>query len=741
MAEPAQQQAQEAKPNFIVQYFKDFAVLKETRSEYWGLQAINMLDCLAYFAMFNIAVVTLTNDWGFNDVQAGLIYTLFSSLTTIFLFISGVMTDWLGIKRALYVSVIGLLLLRVTIVVSANMVEPVRLYDDTPLASLHDGEGVPTLAGGADLEITAHDGTRIAVDLSKASTIGEVLAAIDAAPGNNGKVEASLSPGNKGIRLDDNTAEDSGLVGSMLSMFGDADYATTTLSVAESSAAMGLGLVKETEQGTLIGAGIITALNNATVAELNRGKGLKGASTLTMTDRSGSDVTVADLGSHATLRGLIEHLNTRASEAGVQLEVGINGAGTGLRFNDKTGLKDGELMVSGDAAEALHCAGSEPAASLSGASLVANPVRNWLVILALAAMAPFMSMLQTVFQAANRRFTTKRSRGAGFNLWYMFMNVGAMGGGLLIDIIYLNMGLPQYHVFTFGIFTGVLCVVLIFLTIKNTDQLYSPEELAEEEAREAALSEEERAAEAAKQVSDDARSPLDIVKAVFSEPVFWRFTLLITLLLGVRAVFLYLGLLHPKFWYRVIGPDAQVGMLQAFNPFLVIFGLIILIPILEKFNVYKMLVFGAMITSISMFIIAIPPFWFGVSDVAGFTYGTTIVFLLVLTIGELIWSPRLQEYTAAIAPEGQEGTYLGLSMVPYFLAKLIVAGLSGKMLQRWCPEPPEENPLQLQEIIATGDISFMDSPYMMFTILGIVAIVGTTLAILGKPFFTKGARF
>ena len=112
----------------------------------------------------------------------------------------------------------------------------------------------------------------------------------------------------------------------------------------------------------------------------------------------------------------------------------------------------------------------------------------------------------------------------------------------------------------------------------------------------------------------------------------------------------------------------------------------------------------------------------------------------MLTIGELIWSPRLSEYTAAIAPEGQEGTYLGLSMVPYFLAKLVVSGLSGAMLNRWCPEPPEDDPLALQKAIANHELAFVDTPYMMFTILGAVAIVGTILAIIGKPWFTKGAK-
>ncbi|MHC4784568.1 MAG: MFS transporter, partial [Planctomycetota bacterium] len=329
-------------------------------------------------------------------------------------------------------------------------------------------------------------------------------------------------------------------------------------------------------------------------------------------------------------------------------------------------------------------------------------------------------------------------------LWYLFMNIGAAGGGFLIDIIYLRLGLPHFHVFTFGIFTGFLCLICTALFIRNTDQLRSPDEEAAEEAK---GGEDQGASDEIQEL--DPRTgepkvekkkglgPWEIIKAVLSEPIFWRFTVLISLLLGVRAVFLYLGLLFPKFWYRVIGPDAAVGNLQAFNPILVIIGLMLVIPILQKFNVYKMLVFGALITSISMFIPALPPL--GGIGIVEWTYGTTIAFLLILTVGELIWSPRLSEYTAAIAPEGQEGTYLGLSMVPYFAAKLFVSGLSGPMLERWCPEfPPGED--NMGQRIAKGEVPFWDTPYVMWVILGGAALFGVIIAILGKRWFTKGAH-
>jgi hypothetical protein len=73
-------------------------------------------------------------------------------------------------------------------------------------------------------------------------------------------------------------------------------------------------------------------------------------------------------------------------------------------------------------------------------------------------------------------------------------------------------------------------------------------------------------------------------------------------------------------------------------------------------------------------------------DIAGAHYMMAILCMVLLSIGEVIWSPKLNEYTAAIAPPGQEGTYLGLTMVPWFLAKTVVSVLSGHMLQRWSPE-------------------------------------------------------
>jgi hypothetical protein len=134
-----------------------------------------------------------------------------------------------------------------------------------------------------------------------------------------------------------------------------------------------------------------------------------------------------------------------------------------------------------------------------------------------------------------------------------------------------------------------------------------------------------------------------------------------------------------------------------------------------------------------MFVLAIPTF--GTA-----TYVASLAALVVLSVGEIIWSPRLTEYTAAIAPEGQEGTYLGLSMVPYFLAKTVVSLASGYMLERWIPAFPEGEPL-LRDRLAAGQIPFWQTPSALWIILGIFALGGPLIALLMKSWFTKGAKW
>jgi len=475
MSEPA---VKKSAGEMILGYFRDFKVLKETRSEYWGIQIINFLDCTFYFAMLTIASVFLSEDLGLNDERAGYTITVFTSATTILLFVSGMFTDWLGIKKSMFASQFALLLLR-------------------------------------------------------------------------------------------------------------------------------LGMVF---------VGITPSLPH---------------------------------------RGLIA----------------------------------GALFF---------------------------------------LMAPFMAAVQTVFQSSCARFTTKRSRSAGFNLWYLFMNVGAAAGGYSIDFVRLQLKLPNVHIFSMGVATAVLCLIATALLVRREEQLAADDEVKED----------------AKAAVVERKNPVQILKAMVHESAFYRLLVLIALILGVRAVFTYIYLLMPKYWLRVIGPDAAIGTLNMINPIGIVIGLILFIPITNRFNIFNMLVYGAMVSALSLAPMALPWQWYG-TGIAQAHYMMAILCMILLTIGEVIWSPKLNEYTAAIAPKGQEGTYLGMSLIPWFLAKTFVSLLSGHMLERWSPEKVDVNGVMtpLKDAMVAGQVSYWNSPSAMWLILGAFALGGCVIAAMMRGWLTAGARW
>jgi MFS family permease len=342
-------------------------------------------------------------------------------------------------------------------------------------------------------------------------------------------------------------------------------------------------------------------------------------------------------------------------------------------------------------------------------------------------MAPFMAGIQTVFQSSCQRFTTKRSRSAGFNLWYLFMNIGAAAAGFSIDIVRKLLHLPNVHIFTMGVVTALLCLVVGMTLIKREDQLVGPEEPPETKPDEAKVKH---------------RPPWQAIREVIQEPTLWRLLVLVALILGVRAVYAYMYLLMPKYWLRTIGEGAAIGTLNAINPIGIVIGLILIIPIANKLNVFSMLVYGAMVSAFALFPLALPWQWYS-ADIGTAHYWMALVCMVILTLGEVLWSPKLYEFTAAIAPKGQEGTYLGLSLLPWFLAKTLVSAFSGHMLARWSPETVQVNgaAIPLRQAMINDQVPFWQSPAAMWLILGVYALAGCIIASFLRGWLTQGAHW
>ena len=193
---------------------------------------------------------------------------------------------------------------------------------------------------------------------------------------------------------------------------------------------------------------------------------------------------------------------------------------------------------------------------------------------------------------------------------------------------------------------------------------------------------------------------------VFKSKAFWRFVLLAVLLLGVRAIYRHLDATFPKYMVRNFGKDAPYGSLIALNPFCVVIVTILSAPLGMLYHPVPVIIFGAFISAISPFALAV-----------GHSYSNAIIFVMILSVGEGIWSPRLYEYSVMIAEKGREGTYLALAAAPMFLATLLTGATSGILLDRFSPENGEKRPEIMWAII--GLTSFL-SPVIMLALRGVI---------------------
>jgi MFS family permease len=184
----------------------------------------------------------------------------------------------------------------------------------------------------------------------------------------------------------------------------------------------------------------------------------------------------------------------------------------------------------------------------------------------------------------------------------------------------------------------------------------------------------------------------------------------------------------------VYASEAAIGLLNSINPLIICIGVIISTPIVARFRLFNVMFVGICVSAVSMLFLVINPVWFcgpmGLSIQQGYLL-TALAQIILFSIGEVIWSPRLYEYTAAIAPEGREASYMSLSYVPMFFARFAEGPLAGHMLTRYC-QPDVGGRLQT--------VPFTDSPQMMCLLLAGIAIATPVLIMLLRGVIQKESR-
>lgn len=333
--------------------------------------------------------------------------------------------------------------------------------------------------------------------------------------------------------------------------------------------------------------------------------------------------------------------------------------------------------------------------------------------------------------AGTRRFSTTPQRSVAFSLFYASMNVGILVSSFFFDNIRQALGEPTGH-FMIPLLNIELTTYRTLFLVSLISQCFlfpmlyfgmrEGIEVTDEGIRiipqQGKYGHERLLRTICLSTRDAVADSVRIFGGLWRQSGFYKFLGFLGLAAMMRLIFVHMDYTYPKFGIRELGEGAPVGTLYAINALLIIFMVPLVGALSQRVTAYNMVTFGSVIGAGSVFIMTLPTVWFqGIADngvvrwlaAAGLDlelgpetalnpwYVMIFIYIVVLSVGESIYSPRLYEYAAAIAPKGQEGSYMSLSYMPFFVAKMSVATFSGVLLARYCPEtgPRESNTLWL----------------------------------------------
>ncbi len=366
--------------------------------------------------------------------------------------------------------------------------------------------------------------------------------------------------------------------------------------------------------------------------------------------------------------------------------------------------------------------------ALVGRVAITFTVSPWVVYPGLFVLSVGFAYMIPLLAAAVKLFSTKKAQKYAFSWYYVIMNVGALVAGLSLDAlrstftepIAFELGSlaltvrPIQIIFLVAVLATIVSFGLVFAFVRTT----IPELEAEREAEAAAAKQaEEPGALAQKEAADPAepaepekKSSWQVMKEVTSEKTFWIFITFIFLLVLVKMIFQYNHSLYPVYMERIDLAE-WTGRLYSINPLIIIFLVPVVTAMTSRMDGYKVIVVGTFVSAASVFVLGF-----------GEAIALIIIFQVVLSFGEALYSPRLYDYTASIAPPGKEASYMAYSKAPMFFAKVAAGPATGILLASFCPEEGARN------------------TELMWIIVGASTMVSPIALLLGKRWLDVEAR-
>ena len=311
------------------------------------------------------------------------------------------------------------------------------------------------------------------------------------------------------------------------------------------------------------------------------------------------------------------------------------------------------------------------------------PLRNavpiyWLVLAILMVPSLGPSVVKPCVAGTTARASTENVRSIGYSIYYTLVNVGGALGPIIAFLVRRRIGIE--NVFR----VSALSVALMFFA---TWFFF----------REPTRSGEKKVASVAA-----------AIKNMFVVLGNFRFVLFLLIVSSFYIVFWQEYVSLPLFLRGYVNPNANVDLVLSAEAITVICCQILVSYLTRKIPAFAAMTLGLAVTSVSWAILALHP-----------SVLAAIATLIVVALGEVTLSARYYEYISRLAPEGQQGLYMGYAFLPVAIGYFIAGPLGGYLVHQF------------------GDV--LHRPQEMWWVVIAIGIGGAILMLIYDRIFKPGA--
>ncbi len=329
---------------------------------------------------------------------------------------------------------------------------------------------------------------------------------------------------------------------------------------------------------------------------------------------------------------------------------------------------------------------------------------RWSIIAPLILVVIGGAFIKSVISGTVARETTPENRARGYSIFYMMVNIGAFTGKTVVDPLRRSMGdqgLVYLNYFSAAMTLIALIAVFFFYKSAKTE--------------------------------GEGKSFSEVGRSFMKVMLNGRLLLLMIIVSGFWMIQSQMYATMPKYVIRLIGEGASPGWYANVNPLIVFMSVNLVTSLMKKRSAITSMMIGMLIIPFSALVMSL-----GTQVGADYILGLhPVAFMMVVgiafqAIAECFISPRYLEYFSLQAPKGEEGLYLGFSHLHSFFSFLFAFGLSGFLLDKYCPDPR----LFIDEAGVLDTISYaaatQNAHYIWYVFVGIGMISAIALFIYGR---------